>query len=159
MEGGTEEISERSRGLYGFDSNVEAVGARVQTGQEVGARAVLFPLVAILSQTISRAETKKHFKGELLCIYCAGQTSGFQESEIFFRDCAIAPKHFPRLRNLSQNIAPSEAKNNYRGNLCINSCADEIVFSATARNRNREIEIAKSKSRNRNRKIEFTKNI
>ena len=118
MEGPTEEISERSRGLYGFDSNVEAVGARVKTGQVVGARAVLFPLVAILSQTISRAETKKYFKGELLCIYCAGQTSGFQESEMFFRDCAIAPKHFPRLRNLSQKNAPSETKK-ITGGICV----------------------------------------
>ena len=127
----------------------------------VGARAVLFLLVAILSQTISRAETRKHFKGELLCIYCAGQTSGFQESEIFFRDCAIAPKHFPRLRNLSQKIAPSDTKSNYRGNLCINSCANEtsrfqesIFFP---RVRNRQIESAQKKSPNRNRQTKNAK--
>ena len=53
-------------------------------------------LVAILSQTISRAETKKHFKGELLCIYCAAQTSGFQESEICF----------PRLRDRAKTFSP-----------------------------------------------------
>ena len=139
-------------------AKVEAVGARAKTGQEVGARAVLFPLVAILSQTISRAETKKYFKGELLCIYCAGQTSGFQESEMFFPRLRDRAKTFsPIAQPLAENCA-LRSQTKITGGICVlivvltkhHDSKNRYFFP---RVRNRQIESAQKK----NRRIEIDK--
>ena len=84
-----------------------------------------------------------------------GKHQDSKNRKFFFRDCAIAPKHFPRLRNLSQKIAPSETKNK-SGGICVlivvltkhHDSKNRIFFP---RVRNRQIESAQKKLPNRNR--------
>ena len=129
------------------------------------ARAVPGPFVTDLVAAPFRAPKPKNILRGNYCVYIVlGKHQDSKNRKMFFRDCAIAPKHFPRLRNLSQKIAPSETKKKYRGNLCINSCANETsrfkesdIFSASSQspNKKRPNKIAESKSKkktpNRNR--------